>query len=430
MSSKNLLFLADSDSQLRPAYLMASRIADKLGWTIAGNVVPGRTNMSRRQLMAANVECGLTFLSYNALVERLLGFDAILVFLPGSRLHNMRSAVETAVGLGNPKRRPLLVTGYNGVVYEKHLEGLLWRTGYDLIGVNSAFDEAAFREQLAHFPHVNRDTLVRCGLLLAQGSDNRIDEVKQPLTREVRKVMFACQAIVPEPKTERLYLLDQLRRYALTHPDRTVYIKPRTLPDEFTFHKEAFHYEELWNEQYGEKRPPNLHFAYGSFGSYLKSIDLLVTVSSTAVFEAMVAGVRGAVLSDCGVKETFGNHFFLGSGLMTTMNELIDDRLPQVSSDWLAQHGFGAEDTLDHFVDRFAALDAEQDALGRPLPLPPAGYGAANAPYVTSRFLPKDKAPAPPPPPPPAPRERLYRKARKLVKNPSRFFSDALKKRS
>ena len=169
--------------------------------------------------------------------------------------------------------------------------------------------------------------------------------------------------------------------------------------------------------------------------SYLSSIDLLFTVSSTAVFEAMVGGVRGAILTDCGVKESFGNHFFLGSGMMTSMDDLIDDRLPEVDPQWLHQNGFGPDDTLDHLVERVAALDAEQDALGSPLPFQPAGYTIKNAPYVVSRLLPKDDLPPAPPPPPPrpapprSPTEKLYRKARKLYRDPSRFFADALKKR-
>ncbi len=426
MPNSNVLFIADSDSQLRPAYLVATRLAERLGGATFGNLVPSKTRISRRQISNAQVQVPLTFDSLEAVIEKgATEFAAIVVFLPGSRLLRFRLALEAKLRSLNCQRRPILVTGYNGVVYEQHLAGILWRIGYDVVCINSRADEDLFKKQLALLD-VESSPLVRSGLMLAQGKAQQLERALGRCEDGAPSgVLFACQAIVPEAQEERVYLLSRLRDYALTHPERDVYVKPRTLPTEDTFHEQPNHYESLFRQEFAGHEIPNLHFAYGSFQDTLKKVDLVVTVSSTALMEGLASGVPGVVLTDCGIKESYGNHFYVGSGMLTTFDRLLVDELPTANRSWLNDNGFDPEDNLSACSTRVVELIEAQRGSEVLLPFQVPYYTRETAPYIYRRFLPKDS--------PKAKQtsvsgiELRRRKLRKLVANPEAFVRDGIR---
>ena len=406
-----VLFVADNASQLKPAYQLAVRVAQRLGATVEGNLVPGARRVSPAQRSESGAAERLSEMRVEELLshEGLAQFKAIVVFLTGSRLHRFIAQLRARCSDGRLARRPVLVTGYNGVVYEKHLEGILWRTGCDVISVNSEADKRLFTHA---FQELGVPTACLCvgGLVLAQEQQRALPRSR---TARVRKILFATQAIVPGAKHERVHLLEALREYARAHPDRTVCIKPRTRPGENTFHYEHFPYEELDRKLAGT-RPPNLRFEYGPLSEHLEDCDLLVTVSSTALFEALVRGVRTAVLTDLGVRETFGNHFFLGSGLFSTMAKLMADELPSANEAWLADNGFGSGASMESVVDKVVERLDAQKKLGHALPFPPQFYGAKNAPYILETSLGAENSEVP----------TIGRLISKLVLTPRRFFQE------
>jgi len=452
---RSILFIADSESQLRPAYVVASHLARHLNASLVGNVVPQKSGISGRQVASAGIECPLVSRTMRRLMEEEtpLNFDVVVAFLTGTSLLHLLTRMQAMVGLSNQQRRPILITGYNGVVYERHLEGLLWRVGYDLICVNSKHDEKQMSAWLKTLG-ASSSSLVRTGLVLAQSpaspavpadatqseadpkaSNGRVmdslDDQDEPEEERRKTLLFATQAIVPKLKKERLYILGKLVQYAEQFPDRLVYIKPRTLPGERTFHQEDYHYEALYREIYGTWQPPNLHFAYGALSSYLDKTDLLVTVSSTAVFEALSRGVRGAILTDVGIKESLGNHFYLGSNLYATMDDLIADRVPRVDQQWLNEQGLASEDNLDNLSRRVDALLKKQAKDGKLLEWPPIFYTAQYAPHLHEATTPFNSMPA----------QRIFeaprtfvdnttRKLNKLRRNPTLFLKDAVRKRT
>ena len=420
-----MLFIADSESQLKPSFVFASKIAEQLGGGVAGNLVLGKMKPSRRQITGAKVQAPMTFHGTKHLLDKVIfDFGAVVVFLPGSQLLRFRTEVRRRVELRTLDSRPVLVTGYNGVVYESALAGLLWRVGYDVIAVNSKRDMEMFGGYLDELG-ADRSPLARTGLLLAQIGESKLTQaVERARSGKIENVMFACQAVSPPVLEERIYLLERMRDYALTHPDRGVYIKPRARPDERTFHVHDYHYETLYKEEYGDDKPDNLHFAYGNFRDVLLKTDLVITVSSTGLLEGLAAGVPGAILTDCGIKEDYGNHFFVGgSGLRTTMDDLIADRVPVPDMDWLEANGFGESDSLATPANRVAELVRQQNESNTLLPYQDVFYSPARAPYIHGRYLPKDK------PAELSQEARLRKKLRKLILKPDLFFADALANR-
>ncbi|MBO6936279.1 MAG: hypothetical protein JJ863_14990 [Deltaproteobacteria bacterium] len=418
--TRRLLFLADSASQLKPAYTLASAFRERHGWEIVGNLLPGNSMVSNRQLLDADVRCPITAHSLGKLATMGLfsEFDAVVAFLPGSRLHALLAHIDRSLARKNASTRPALITGYNGVVYEGYLEGLLWRTGYDFVCVNSRADQRLFTSYLDELDH-SGERLIATGFLLAQGGVERLRPYGEMPNRDI---LFATQAIVPARREEREYILEGLRSYAEAFPDRKVIIKPRALPGERTFHEERHHYALLYDGLYGQSKPANLLFGYGSLDSYLDRVGLVLSVSSTAVIEALSRGVPGAILGDFGLKESLGNHFFRNSGMVTTIPDLIGDRVPAADPDWLLDNGFAPDDSVDLLVDGVMEFCEAQASSGRRTPMLSPYYDGATAPYVYQQVLPtRDERPARVP----GRLEATLRKTRKLLLSPRAFISDA-----
>lgn len=328
----------------------------------AGFVLRGRATPTARQLAETGVSdvaprevTGAEFLRE----VRDGGYDVIVLALVGGTVRAMlQGLAELALD-----RRPVIVTGYVGVVYEKLADGLLLRHGADVVLANSRHDAERFR---AVYEGVGADpgSVVEAALPFLGGA---------PYTPEPGRdtLVFAAQPSVPVTKAERAYVLRRLVEHARRHPDREVLLKLRSKPGEHTTHLEEFPYQKLVREL---PVPPNLRLVYGHMGEVLDRTDLLVTVSSTAALEALHRRVPTAVLTDLGVREALGNHHFIGSGLLTSFDRLDARAVPRPDEEWLARQGVAADSPYEKAFD--AARERVAALLDGP-PLPPI------APYYT-----------------------------------------------
>ncbi|GLX39285.1 hypothetical protein Sros01_53580 [Streptomyces roseochromogenus] len=256
-------------------------------------------------------------------------YDVVVLALVGGAvqavLHGMRALWP------DPAARPVLVTGYVGVVYEKLADGLLLRHGADLVLANSRHDAARFR---AVYEGVGADpaAVVETALPFLDGA------AYESAGDRAHRVVFAVQPSVPEGRADRAYLLERAARHARRHPDREVLVKLRSRPGEHTTHLEEHPYQRL-AERLPGGLPPNCRLVYGNMGEVLDGTDLLVTVSSTAALESLHRGIPTAVLTDLGIREALGNHHFLGSGCLASWDQLDEGLLPGGDPAWLAAHG-------------------------------------------------------------------------------------------
>ncbi|BDH15301.1 hypothetical protein HOK021_64800 [Streptomyces hygroscopicus] len=273
------------------------------------------------------------------------------------------------------ERRPVVVTGYVGVVYEKLADGLLLRHGADVVLANSRHDADRFREV---YRGVGADdgSVVECALPFLGGDRYRRDGdtgSQHPYT-----VVFAAQPSVPENRADRTYLLRRAVEHARRHPDREVLIKLRSKPGEHTTHIEELPYQKLATKAPGGL-PANCRLVYGNMGEVLDRTDLMVTVSSTAALESLHRSIPTAVLTDLGVREVLGNHHFLGSGCLASWDELDAGHRPEPDADWLARQGVAA---AGDYEQAFDAARARVTALRTADRLPPL------TPYYTARTAP------------------------------------------
>jgi hypothetical protein len=294
-------------------------------------------------------------------------YDVLVLALVGGGVQAMlHGLARTWQGRG---KRPVVVTGYVGVVYEKLADGLLLRHGADLVLANSRQDAERFR---AVYEGVGADasSVTEVALPFLGGAPYAGEH--DPYT-----VVFAAQPSVPETRADRTYLLDRLVRHARLHPGREVLLKLRSRPGEHTTHLEELPYQKL--AQKAGPLPPNLRLVYGNMGEVLDRTDLLVTVSSTAALESLHRRVPTVVLTDLGIREALGNHHFVGSGCLASWDQLDAGHTPVPDEAWVARQGVAADGSYE------TAFDAARERIVKLLAadrLPPL------TPYYTPRTAP------------------------------------------
>lgn len=299
---------------------------------LTGYLLRGRATPTARQLGEVGVRADrlaeVTCAEFLAEIERER-YDVVVLALVGGAvqavLHGARALWPA------PARRPVFVTGYVGVVYEKLADGLLLRHGADLVLANSRHDAERFR---AVYEGVGADAgaVTETALPFLGGAPY------EPAGSRAHTVVFAVQPSVPDSRADRAYLLERAVGHARKHPDREVLIKLRSKPGEHTTHLEEQPYQRLAEKVPGGL-PANCRLVYGNMGEVLDGTDLLVTVSSTAALESLHRSIPTAILTDLGIREALGNHHFLGSGCLASWDQLDSGLLPEGDPVWLAAQG-------------------------------------------------------------------------------------------
>ncbi|QPP10614.1 hypothetical protein G4Z16_11350 [Streptomyces bathyalis] len=364
--------LADSDTRWKWGALTARRIAP--GARVDGLLLRGRATPTPRQLAEVGVDVdslretsGAAFVGETADRSK---YDVVVLSCVGgavqAMLHGMAHASLTAseehgaAGSAAAEavsaeavsgeadqgvRRPVTVTGYVGVVYEKLADGLLLRHGADVVLANSRYDAERFRE-VYEGAGADASSVTEGALPFLGGAPYEGPGAERPFT-----VVFAAQPSVPAGRDDRAYLLRRAAEHARSHPGREVLIKLRSRPGEHTTHIEEQPYQRL-SERLSGGLPPNCRLVYGHMSDVLDRTDLLVTVSSTAALESLHRGIPTAVLTDLGVREALGNHHFLGSGCLASWDELDAGHLPSADAEWTARQGVLAGGTYERAFDR------------------------------------------------------------------------------
>ncbi|MEF3112740.1 DUF6716 putative glycosyltransferase [Streptomyces chrestomyceticus] len=371
-SPPRVAVLADSDTRWKWGASTAHRIQSDI--RLDGYLLRGRATPTVRQLdeVGARAEAlreirGADFLE---LMKDTTRYDVVVLACVGgavqAMLHGLARAWRGAAG------RPVVVTGYVGVVYEKLADGLLLRHGADVVLANSRHDAERFR---AVYEGVGADSgsVVECALPFLGGAPYAPAADGRPYT-----VVFAAQPSVPDRREDRTYLLRRAAAHARRNPGREVLIKLRSKPGEHTTHIEELPYQKLAARLPGGL-PPNCRLAYGNMGEVLDRTDLLVTVSSTAALESLHRGIPTAVLTDLGIREVLGNHHFLGSGCLASWDELDAGHRPDPDPDWLDRQGVAPG---SRYATAFDAARTRVTTLRTADRLPPL------TPYYTPRTAP------------------------------------------
>ncbi|WP_282699210.1 DUF6716 putative glycosyltransferase [Streptantibioticus silvisoli] len=235
--------LADSDTRWKWGALTARRIAPEA--RLEAYLLRGRATPTVRQLGEVGVGAeAMAEVTAAEFLARTTGDpqdggrpDVVVLACVGGTVRAMTQALNAAAPpAGGP--RPVIVTGYVGVVYEKLADGLLLRHGADVVLANSPYDADRFRTV---YEGVGADASGVVGAALPfLGGEPYRPSARRPFT-----VVFAVQPSVPESRRDRAYLMERITRHAELHPERRVVVKLRSKPGEHTTHIEEFPYPAL-----------------------------------------------------------------------------------------------------------------------------------------------------------------------------------------
>ena len=329
-----LLLIADSDSQLLACDALCRFSADQpVALTI--NVIP-REGTPQALLDRMGQRGTLWHQELAPLLRdpRILEMDAIGVFLTGSKLNDIRLALDR---LG---KRPLLFCGFNGVVLEHFVEGISWRLGYDLICLSGPRDQERLSQLLAHTPFRHQRTVLTGLRRNTPGHQPLIARAQRP-----KRLVFAEQVIMPATTEERSRMVRILAGLAERSPQWELLIKPRIAPGQATFHDVETHISSTVRDTLGVP-PANLRIDYRPLPELLRGSRWLATLSSTAFFDALDFGCSPLVMADLGLQPRYGGHVFAGSGVWRCFDDIssldaLERELPTANPEWLAWMGYG-----------------------------------------------------------------------------------------
>src|SRR5690606_17516222 len=84
-------------------------------------------------------------------------------------------------------------------------------------------------------------------------------------------------------------------------------------------------------------------FYYGPMEEVLPRVRLVLSVSSTALMEAIFSGIDACAITDLGLRESFGSHYFIGSGICASFDQLIKNiNCSKVNPGWADKNGLSS----------------------------------------------------------------------------------------
>ncbi|HEG2606836.1 DUF6716 putative glycosyltransferase [Campylobacter sp. W0066.1] len=224
--------------------------------------------------------------------------------------------------------RPLVVTGMNGLTDSNDTHALLCRIGADLICVNSLENLKNFKKKMSLLGLSSNN-------LFYSGYGRLYNQNKIPYNNEIKTILFVEQPSIPKHIKQKKYLVEKIIEYANRYPLRRIIIKKRAI-----LHKQHMN-AHLKDDTIFDffmknniKIPNNLIFNDSSVEELMYQVDLCVSFYSTVIIEAIALGVRSIIIKDFGIGRSNENHHFIGSGLLISLNEWIEDKIPNVNQEW------------------------------------------------------------------------------------------------
>lgn len=266
--------------------------------------------------------------------EALLRSDVVLLDCDGNSIYKFNIEFNRLFEQRSFKKRPVLIAGYHGITYERRSEGYFYRSGVDVFYLNSKYDFDDFKYIAQTTNHCSPSNLYLTGLPFL---DQSYVEKKHPAF-PYENILFAAQPTVPESFRQRFYLISRFIDFARKNPDKTIFFKPRHKPKQFTLQTEKYSFERILKKiEKSEKIPENFVLTYSSIIDLIKESDLVLTISSTAAFEAYNMGKTVGFIVDFDIKEESGSFYFIGSGCQISFRELFESKRINENPEWWAQ---------------------------------------------------------------------------------------------
>ena len=338
-----MIAVAESDSYLKWAVSLLAQLPATTQVDIVVACSPVRPSPSQRLAALSGTDFAdhePEVLSPAQLVRRVERDkpSAVLLACTGPSAHAYQEA------LSRSSHRPVLLAGIPGIALPARRRAWGYRGAVDLFVVHSHREVEEYDRVRTLLGKSGRVGLATIPFLSPARIGAELAEVEEHQAKEPNKrVLFATQGKVPKLRRERVEILLALDRLAANRPDLEVVVKTRGVPGEFHTHHEAYHYHDLWNDLVAAgqvSNPEALQFVAGSMAEQLREACALVTVSSTAVLEAMALDIPVLLIDEFGISESLINQVFVGSSCLASLEALQSADFRHPEKWWLADNYF------------------------------------------------------------------------------------------
>ncbi len=265
--------------------------------------------------------------------------DALILGLDGQRSRDALLQLQNI--WRDHDHRPRLISAYPGILFRFGLEGMMDRSGVDLLCLNSSDDLALYGRGRRALGLDNSNAVVT-GLPILWRIKQRTEAPETP------SIVFFEQPSIPVHPLQRRFLCDQIKELAAAWPDHPVIFKPRTSSIESTLHRRHGEMASVIDKMTRDQ--PNLRLSFKPATLLLRQCGCAITVSSTAAMESMGMGISTRIVGDLGVTETLGNHFFASSGAIANFDAIKANPFEVIhDAKWLEQQGL-ERDGEDRFI--------------------------------------------------------------------------------
>ena len=256
--------------------------------------------------------------------------DALILGLDGRRSRDALLQLHGA--WSHSTSRPRLISAYPGILFRFALEGMLDRSGADLLCLNSQQDLSLYQKGCAALG-LDSSNAVVTGLPILWRTHPRTEFPEKP------SIVFFEQPSIPVHPLQRRFVCEQLGDLSAAWPNHAVIFKPRTSSIESTLHRRHGEMASVIDTM--SHQHSNLKLSFKPVTQLLRKCGCAITVSSTAALESMAMGISTRIVGDLGVTETLGNHFFADSGAIANFSAIRDNPFEVLHDNtWLQDQGW------------------------------------------------------------------------------------------
>lgn len=335
---KNIAFICKHDSSIKLSSYLA-KVFFRNGFLVKTYIIDEPSAQNESLIKDYEFPGEIIYVSdYSSFCNSndILEFDIVHIVTVGNYIVDLLSSIHLKLSI-RPVKRPLFVTGLIGTLGGAEYHCYMQRQMVDLFYVGGDFDKDRLQLIAKKFGD-DPEKIVNTGLPIYDGvRDHNKNETTKTAATEPDTILFAGQPTFPRRRHEREWVALKMFELAEKFPNKKFILKPRVRPGEDTIHSTQFHYEDLINSL-NVSIPSNFHLSYENIQSLISRSDMVLTISSTAALEAIVAGKNVGFITDFGITEEFGNHVFVDSGGLVSFTQMLGDKWPVLNRDWVTSY--------------------------------------------------------------------------------------------
>ena len=372
----NILIISDTDSRVNWSKILATSLA---------RYYP---TASVSLIFRSDKFYDFSSLDSKEVWRELKNARILIIALGGGANYKCIKRVRSIFETSQEPRRPVIITGFNGITNPYNIHSLNCRLGSDIICVNTVFDYEVFNEYLRKLNY-QQSPLHLLGFL--QATDTVAVNFFEKYEFYERKVVFIVQPDVPKSLTERFYVIENLVELAKKYSSWGIFIKARSQVGETNVtHRESYPYEIIYESF---EQLDNIHFIYGNMVPILDSLndkDIVLSIGSTVIMHCLQKGIHVGVISDFGIRVDYGTEHFVGSNLFIEFNVINETNIQRLTLDknWMEKYiAFNTDETISDLYNIVESLHSKQELTYTTLPFPKMIYGDAFSKYLSLGYF-------------------------------------------